>query len=128
MTVKLNKQAFEQAKTLIEQEKFVCDEKNMWSEHQPSVQDQDEYLQEHGIGEYGKWYLGIDTGEDEFTKARYKFPYGDFENVHYCEVLAAEIRAGQNKYDDIEQAAAHLHGMLDGAKREQGKRLLQLNE
>ncbi|MGZ4258573.1 MAG: hypothetical protein ACXVRE_12495, partial [Gaiellaceae bacterium] len=47
------------------------------------------------------------------NKGRYKFPYGDFENVHRCGVLAAESRAGQYKYFDIENAAAHLHGMLD---------------
>jgi hypothetical protein len=28
-------------------------------------------------------------------------------------VLAAESRAGQYKYRDIELAAAHLHGMLE---------------
>jgi hypothetical protein len=28
-------------------------------------------------------------------------------------VLAAESRAGQYKYFDIENAAAHLHGMLE---------------
>jgi RNA polymerase sigma factor (sigma-70 family) len=37
----------------------------------------------------------------------------DFEAVHRCGVLAAESRAGQYKYSDIEVAAAHLHGMLD---------------
>jgi hypothetical protein len=31
-------------------------------------------------------------------------------------VLAAESRAGQRKYADIEAAAAHLHGMLDAAR------------
>jgi nucleotide-binding universal stress UspA family protein len=46
-------------------------------------------------------------------KSRYKFPYGDFENVHRCGVIAAEVRAAQRKYTDIEVAAAHLHGMLD---------------
>jgi len=35
--------------------------------------------------------------------------------VHRCGVLAAESRAGQYKYDDIEHAAAHLHGMIDAA-------------
>jgi uncharacterized protein (DUF2267 family) len=43
----------------------------------------------------------------------YKFPYGDFENVHRCGVIAAEVRAAQRKYADIEVAAAHLHGRLD---------------
>ncbi len=34
MVVKLNRQAFEHATNLIEQGKFVFDEKDMWSEHQ----------------------------------------------------------------------------------------------
>jgi hypothetical protein len=120
MAVKLNKQAFEHATNLIEQGKFVFDEKDMWSEHQPSALDENEYIQEHGLGEYGKWYLGIDTDEDENTKGRYKFPYGDFEKVHRCGVLAAASRAGQYKHDDIEHAAAHLHGMIDGVKMKKG--------
>ena len=65
---------------------------------------------------YRKWYLGIDDEQDEDTKGRYKFPYGDFTNVHRCGVLAAEARAGQYKYDDIEVAVAHLHGMLNNAR------------
>ena len=120
MAVKLNKQAFEHAKGLIEQGKFVFDEKDMWSEHQPSTQDENEFLKEHGFGEYGKWFLGIDTEEDEETKRRYKFPYGDFEKVHRCGVLSAESRAGQYKYYDIENAAAHLHGMIDAAASRKG--------
>jgi hypothetical protein len=36
-------------------------------------------------------------------------------------VLAAEGRAGQNKYTDIELAAAHLHGMLDALMRERAR-------
>ena len=120
MAVQLNRSAFEQAIQLIEQGKFVFDEKDMWSEHQPSAQEENAYLQEHGFGDYGKWYLGIDTDEDEETKERYKFPYGDFEKVHRCGVLAAESRAGQYKYADIEHAAAHLHGMIDGATRSKG--------
>lgn len=117
MGVKLNKPAFEQAKKLIEQGKFVSDEKDLWSEHQPSSQEENEYLQIHGFRDYGKWYLGIDTDKDEDTKERYKFPYSDFEKVHRCAVLSAESRAGQYKYADIEQAAAHLHGMLEGAQK-----------
>ena len=120
MAVKLNNQAFEHAQSLVEQGKFVFDEKDMWSEHQPSAQDENEYIREHVFGEYRKWYLGIDTEEDEDNKKRYKFPYSDFEKVHRCGVLAAENRAGQYKYDDIERAAAHLHGMIDAAARIKG--------
>jgi hypothetical protein len=57
MAVKLNKRAFEHATNLIGQGTFVFDEKDMWSEHQPSAQDENEYLKKHGFGEYGKWYL-----------------------------------------------------------------------
>jgi hypothetical protein len=48
--------------------------------------------------------------------AHHKFPYGDFERVHRCGVLAAESRAGQCKYHDIELAVADLHGMLDALR------------
>jgi hypothetical protein len=33
--------------------------------------------------------------------------------VHRCALLAAESRAGQYQYLDIELEVAHLHGMLD---------------
>ncbi len=52
----------------------------------------------------------------EETKGRYKFPYGDFERVHRCGVLSAEVRAGQQKCADIENPVAHLHGPLDGRR------------
>ena len=32
-----------------------------------------------------------------------------------CALLSAESRAGQYKYSDIQNAVAHLHGMLEGA-------------
>jgi hypothetical protein len=50
------------------------------------------------------------------NKGRYKFPYGDFERVHRCAVLSAESRAGQYKHTQIENAAVHLHGMLEALK------------
>jgi hypothetical protein len=116
MAVKLNKSAFEHAKKLVNDGHVVIDERDAWSEHQPSAEEENEFIRLFGFGEYGKWHLGIDDEENEDTKARYKFPYGDFEDVHRCAVLAAESRAGQYKYQDIENAAAHLHGMLENTK------------
>jgi hypothetical protein len=55
----------------------------------------------------------VDDSEAADTKEHYKFPYGDFEYVHRCGLLAAESRAGQYKYTAIESAAARLLGMLD---------------
>src|SRR2546421_12987803 len=115
MAVKLNNQAFEHAQSLVEQGKFVFDEKDMWSEHQPSAQDVHEYIREHGFGEYRKWYLGIDTEELEDDKKGYKVRYSGFERDHRCEELAAENREGQYKYSDIERAAADVHETMQGA-------------
>lgn len=67
----------------------------------------------HGYGEFGRCHLGVDDEHGPETKAHYKFPYGDFARVHRCGLLAAESRAGQRKYTDIELAVAHLHGMVE---------------
>jgi hypothetical protein len=122
MAVKLNKRAFEHARELIGDRRVVIDERDAWSEHQPSAAQENEFIRLHGFEEYGKWYPGIDDEEGEDTKGRYKFPYGDFEKVHRCAVLAAESRAGQFKYHDIENAAAHLHGMIEQMKQQDGEK------
>jgi hypothetical protein len=116
MAVTLNRRAFNHAKDLIDEGRFVFDERDAWSEHRPSAQDENEFLRLHGFTEFGKWYLGINDQRPEDTKGHYEFPYGDFEKVHRCGVLSAESRAGQYKHFDIENAAAHLHGMIDGRK------------
>jgi hypothetical protein len=115
MSVKLHRAGFDHAKKLVNDGKVVLDERDDWSEHQPSAQEENEFIRRHGIREYGQWHLGVDEEQDEDNKGRYKFPYGDFKNVHRCAILAAESRAGQYKYPDIESAAAHLHGMLEAA-------------
>jgi hypothetical protein len=117
MAVKLNNRGFEHAKELVKEGHLVVDERNAWSEHQPSAQQENEFIEKHGYGEFGKWHLGIDDERGEQTKGRYKFPYGDFEDVHRCGVISAESRAGQYKYYDVENAAAHLHGMVDAIGR-----------
>ena len=113
MAVTLNQRAFEYAKKLVGAGEVVLDERDDWSEHQPSARQENDFIAEHGYGEYSRWHLGTDPEHGEETKARYKFPYGDFARVHRCGVIAAEVRAAQNDYRDIERAAAHLHGMLD---------------
>jgi hypothetical protein len=120
MVVRLNRAAFEFAKDLILAGRFVFDERDAWSEHRPSALAEDEFLAAHGFGEYAKWYLGINEEKHENTKGRYEFPYGDFAAAHRCGVLTAESRAGQYKHFDIENAAAHLHGMIDAKHGEQG--------
>ena len=116
MAVTLNRRAFNHAKDLIDEGRFVFDERDAWSEHRPSAEDENNFLLLHGFAEFGKWHLGINDERPEDTKGHYEFPYGDFEKVHRCGLLTAESRAGQYKHFDIENAAAHLHGMIDGRK------------
>jgi hypothetical protein len=118
MTVKLNRRAFEFATSLAREGKLVLDERDDWSEHRPSAKQENEFIERHGYGEYSRWHLGVDDEQAPDRKGRYKFPYGDFTNVHRCALLAAESRAGQREYVDIELAVAHLHGMLEALRVE----------
>jgi arylsulfatase A-like enzyme len=113
MVVRLNQQALDHAKHLITDGRFIADKRDAWSEHQPSAAAENDFIRLHGYDEFGKWHLGIDDEKRPQTKGRYEFPYGDFVDVHRCAVLSAESRAGQYKHHDIENAVAHLHGMID---------------
>ena len=113
----LNKRSYAFAEGKIKNGTVVRDQRDDWSEHQPSAGQENEFIEAHGWDEYANWHLGVDDEATERTKARYKFPYGDFARVHRCGLLAAEVRAGRTKYRDIEQAAIRLRDMVD----EQGR-------
>ena len=112
----LNRSAYGFAQQLVRDRHVVLDDRDAWSEHRPSAQVENAFIERHGLREYAKWHLGVDTEMGEETKGRYKFPYGDFEDVHRCGVLSAESRAAQNEYADIASACAHLHGMLEALR------------
>ena len=122
MAVKLNRKAFELAKSLVLEGKYVYDERDDWSEHRPSAEDENEFIRLRGLNEYAKWFLGINDEKSQDTKGAYEFPYGDFKSVHRCGLLAAESRAAQYKHHDIESAVAHLHGMIEAQKHPAGAR------
>jgi O-glycosyl hydrolase len=113
MAIKLNDRGYAHAKKLIGERKVELDQRDDWSEHQPTAEQENRFIEEHGMNAYARWHLGVDDEAGEDTKGHYKFPYGDFEKVHRCGVLAAESRAGQYGYTEIELATAHLHGALD---------------
>jgi hypothetical protein len=113
MSVTLHSSAYEYAQKLIRNRRCVLDQRSDWTDHKPPRSGEKKFIEEYGLAEFGKWHLGEDDEEAEGSKRRYKFPYGDFKSVHRCAILAAESRAGQYKYTDIELAAAHLLGMLD---------------
>ena len=116
MTVRLNDVGYRYARELVAVGRYVLDDRDACSVHQPSAQQENDFIARHGIGEYRRWHLGIDDELPEDAKGHYTFPYGDFARVHRCEVLSVGSRAAQRDHFDIESAAAHLHGMLDALK------------
>ena len=117
MTVKLNQRAYEHAKRFIEDGNFIYDERDTWAEHHPSTRTENEFIAKNGFAEYGKWFLGINEDYPDDKTRHYEFPYGDFVNVHRCGIIAAKSRAGQEKYVDIENAAAELLAAIENQAR-----------
>jgi hypothetical protein len=113
MTIKLNRSALTHARSLVTDGKAVHDERDDWSEHAPSTDDQNSYIEKHSLGEYGKWFLGIDDEKPSDTKGHYSFPFGDFSKVHRCAVISLESRAAQNDHDEITTAAKNLLKLID---------------
>lgn len=111
--VKLNDSAFAFARELIAQGHVVLDKKTQWGDHHPSAQNENDFIRDHGFPQYEKWHLGIDEVHPEGTKARYKFPFGDFKNVYRSGLLAVKSRAHQFGYSDVENAAARLLEMME---------------
>ncbi|MCU1441058.1 MAG: hypothetical protein JWP85_2055 [Rhodoglobus sp.] len=113
MTVKLNRDALEHARSLVKQGKVVRDERDDWSEHAPSAAEENTFVEKNGWRDYAKWYLGIDREESDETKGRFSFPFGDFSKVHRCGVISLESRAAQHDHDDIAKAAKELLELID---------------
>src|SRR2546428_2904455 len=72
--VNLNVAALEYAKKLISEGHVVMDRRGAWRQDQPSVQEENEFIRQHGFGEYAKWHLAVDERHPENSKARFKFP------------------------------------------------------
>jgi hypothetical protein len=106
--IELNEIGYAFAAGLINEGKVVADGKGAWTKHRPSADEENEFIRLHGFAQYAKWHLGVDRRFPENSKRRYKFPYGDFKNVHRCGLLAVKARARQYGYAQIENAAGEL--------------------
>jgi hypothetical protein len=115
MAVKLNQRALRHAKKLVDDGKVERDERDDWSEHAPTADAENTFLDKHSWSDYSRWYLGVDDEHPDETKGHYKFPIGDFKKVHRCGVISAESRAGQNDYDDIRDALKKLLDRIDAS-------------
>lgn len=114
-TPRMNDEAFNAAASLIAQGRFVADKKGSWGNHHPTRSQENDFVRGRGFPEYSKWYLALDGLHALNSKARYKFPFGDFRNVHRCGLLAVRARAHEYGYDEIEAAAAKLLAMIESA-------------
>ena len=106
MPVQINPKGVDHARELVDAHQYVKD--SDWSDAQPSTSDENAYLDAHGWDGYARWFLAEDTDENEQTKGRYKFPYGDFRRAHRSGLVAAKQRAGEWDYADVERAAERL--------------------
>ncbi len=113
MVVRLNKQALSLARGLLREGKVERDERDDWSEHAPSTDEENAFIDEHGMAEFARWHLGEDTEESEGTKGRCKFPFGDFRKLHRCAVISGESRAGQYDHESIQHALKDLLAEID---------------
>jgi hypothetical protein len=119
MTVTLNRQAFEHAKQLINEGRIVLDERDAWSERRSIAEQENQFIRLHGMAEHGRWYLGINDEKPELTKGHYELRialWGFQQGPPLWRALGRKPRAGQYQHHDIENAVAHLHGMLDVRK------------
>ena len=112
-SIKVNQDAVAFASQLIQEGHSIADRKGAWREHKPSPDMENEFIRAHGFAEYAKWHLAVDERYAVNTKSRYKFPYGDFKNVHRCGLLAVQARARQYGYANIEKAAAELERAIE---------------
>ncbi len=110
MAVELHAKGAEFARGLIQQARF--DLVGDWASNQPTPQDGDAYIAEHGFEKYGNWFLGVNMDADPNTKERYEFPIGNFKEIFRSGVIAAEQRAGQYGHEKIKKAAHELLEMM----------------
>ncbi|WP_158866801.1 hypothetical protein [Leifsonia sp. AG29] len=116
MTVKLNKKALDNARKLLKAGDVVHDSRDDWSEHAPSAEEENRFIEKNGWDEYALWHLGVDDEANEETKKRYSFPFGDFKKLHRCGVISLEGRASQNDHDDIAKASKQLLADIDAGE------------
>jgi hypothetical protein len=110
-TYRLNRRAFEKAKSLIAARQYVLT--SDWGEVQPRAEDENRYLKNHSWDEYAEWHLGLTDGAPDETKARYAFVFGDLRRIHRTGIIASHYRAAEWRHKEIELAAHELLQLID---------------
>jgi hypothetical protein len=107
----VNDTAVRKARELIDAGKY--DDETPWSDAAPSTDTANEVIEKQGWDAFAAWHLAVDPEASEETKARYAFPYGDFQKVDRAALIHAKQRASQNDHPEIEKAADDLLERLD---------------
>jgi hypothetical protein len=107
----VNPKAVAQARLLIDARQYVLD--SVWSDVQPSADDENAFLQSHSWDDYAAWHLGLTDGATNDSKARYAFVYGDFRRLHRIGLIACQYRAAEWRHKEVELAAHELLQHLD---------------
>jgi len=112
MAIKLNKAAYDHAISIIKNGLEVEHDTNNWAEVQATSDEKIRYLNNHGLEQYGTWFLGIDTDADPKSKDKYTYPFGDFSVLHKSALLAAVKSAEKNNDAEIKKTAEQLLAMI----------------
>ena len=110
----VNERAVARARRLIDARRYVLD--SVWSDVQPSADDENAFLESHSWDEYAEWHLGLTDGAADHTKARYAFVYGDFRRLHRMGLIACVYRAAEWRHKAVELAAHELLQHLDNQR------------
>lgn len=109
-TTGINRSGITQAASLVTQGKVI--KPSSWTP--PTAAEENAYIEENGMADYGKWFLGIDANADMETKEHWHYIYtSDFENVDRAGLIAIRQRAGQQNQTDVFNAAGKLLEKID---------------
>lgn len=110
MTIKVNQIAIRKAKSFINTGKI--DATSSWSF---SAADGNKLLGPDGTdwAEYAAYHLAEDTGANENTKSRYKYPWGKNDKIYRRGVIAIKARASAEGEKAIADAADTLLQLID---------------
>lgn len=107
----LNTAAVRHIQELIEARQYVLESDR--GEVQPGADAENAYLARHSWDDYAAWHLGLTTGANDGTKARYAFVAGDFRRIHRSGLIACVYRASEWRHKAVELAAHDLLQQLD---------------
>lgn len=114
MAIKVNKDAYDHAVSIIKNGLEVENDTNNWDEVKPTPNELVRFLDTHTLEEYGLWFLGINSELDPKDKSKYVYPVGDLNVLHQSALELAVQQSAKNTDHEVKRAAEEL---LDMVKR-----------